>query len=400
MSMARHASLLTVVAAASMAVGLTDRFALATDVSVPLSNNSLEVQFNSGANPTAYKASQAQVGTGMRIGYQSQYWQTANDPAGASTNGGMNAVLYFQLPAIPAGQQLSSAALNFSLLATLSGAEPAFNVDLYAIGYDKNDQPLTDGADGTDYYNQGGIVSTTVAPAYFYMPTANTDVQSGPAKVANANGTITTDSSLPITRIQDNVLSSTQDGSGKTQWDYAKAAPDGQLLVSTSSVGSSNLLSYIESLYADPNFTPGHDYLILRMNPDQKATGSAATRYQIPYAQTDSTSGATSTDATAPTLSLSFAAATHFPGDTNNDGVVDLTDLNNVLNNFGSTGAGNPGDDDSSGVVDLTDLNNVLNNFGSTHAAGSLGVVPEPAGLMFLALGVPTLLARRRHRHA
>jgi hypothetical protein len=84
----------------------------------------------------------------------------------------------------------------------------------------------------------------------------------------------------------------------------------------------------------------------------------------------------------------------HNPGDTNNDGVVDLTDLNNVLNNFGSTGTGNPGDDNSDHVVDLSDLNAVLNNFGTTYT--SLSAVPEPATLSLLALGATSLLARRR----
>jgi hypothetical protein len=89
-------------------------------------------------------------------------------------------------------------------------------------------------------------------------------------------------------------------------------------------------------------------------------------------------------------------AAIHNPGDTNNDGVVDLTDLNNVLNNFGTTATGNPGDDNSDGTVDLTDLNNVLNNFGTTYAAAALNVVPEPAGLSLLGLTAVGVLRRRR----
>lgn len=89
------------------------------------------------------------------------------------------------------------------------------------------------------------------------------------------------------------------------------------------------------------------------------------------------------------------AVVPHFPGDTNNDGVVDLVDLNNVLNNFGATGS-NPGDDNSDGTVDLVDLNNVLNNFGATHAASALSVVPEPASLGLIGLVGLGLIRRRR----
>jgi hypothetical protein len=54
-------------------------------------------------------------------------------------------------------------------------------------------------------------------------------------------------------------------------------------------------------------------------------------------------------------------------GDSNHDGTIDLTDLNTVLNNFGSTADWYNGDFDYTGVVDLTDLNDVLNHFGSTQ---------------------------------
>ena len=54
------------------------------------------------------------------------------------------------------------------------------------------------------------------------------------------------------------------------------------------------------------------------------------------------------------------------PGDTNGDNLVNFTDLNTVLTNFGMTGAPGsiPGDVNSDGVVNFTDLNLVLTNFG------------------------------------
>jgi hypothetical protein len=53
-------------------------------------------------------------------------------------------------------------------------------------------------------------------------------------------------------------------------------------------------------------------------------------------------------------------------GDTNDDGIVDFTDLNNILSDFGDAGAGTEWltDLDGSGTVDFADLNAVLSNFG------------------------------------
>jgi hypothetical protein len=55
------------------------------------------------------------------------------------------------------------------------------------------------------------------------------------------------------------------------------------------------------------------------------------------------------------------------PGDTDGDGDVDLTDLNNVRNGFGGTGLGDTYPYD--GVVGLADLNAVRNYFGTSAPA-------------------------------
>lgn len=57
--------------------------------------------------------------------------------------------------------------------------------------------------------------------------------------------------------------------------------------------------------------------------------------------------------------------APSLPGDVNGDGLVNFTDLNIVLSNFGLTGPGLPGDADADGDVDFADLNLVLSNFGA-----------------------------------
>jgi hypothetical protein len=65
-----------------------------------------------------------------------------------------------------------------------------------------------------------------------------------------------------------------------------------------------------------------------------------------------------------------FAGLTPFPcaGDTNGDNVVNFTDLNAVLSDFGATGAGAAGDVNGDGVVNFADLNAVLSAFGTECA--------------------------------
>jgi len=86
-------------------------------------------------------------------------------------------------------------------------------------------------------------------------------------------------------------------------------------------------------------------------------------------------------------------------GDTNDDGQVDLADLNNVRNNFGATDT-SLGDADLDGDVDLDDLNDVRNNFGTRFIPPeSVARVPEPgtSALGFIGLlGVAAMAQRAR----
>jgi len=100
-----------------------------------------------------------------------------------------------------------------------------------------------------------------------------------------------------------------------------------------------------------------------------------------------------------PTAILTITLAPmRIEGDTNWDGVVDVDDLNNVRNNFGTTGSVDgslTGDAwPFDGRVDIDDLNAVRNNFGRGPAP-----VPEPHGLviaLWLLAAAGTITGRRR----
>ncbi|MDZ4782300.1 MAG: sugar-binding protein [Planctomycetia bacterium] len=84
-------------------------------------------------------------------------------------------------------------------------------------------------------------------------------------------------------------------------------------------------------------------------------------------------------------------------GDTDNDGDVDINDLNAVRNNFGNTGTAGSTAGDAfpyDGDVNINDLNGVRNNFG----VGGPIPVPEPQSLVLIAIGVVGLAAYRRNR--
>jgi hypothetical protein len=86
------------------------------------------------------------------------------------------------------------------------------------------------------------------------------------------------------------------------------------------------------------------------------------------------------------------------PGDTNNDRLVNVVDLNNVRNNFGSASLDILGDTNNDDKVDIADLNAVRNNFGE----GAAIAVPEPAGVAIAMMGLVSaaLIANRQFRRS
>ncbi len=101
--------------------------------------------------------------------------------------------------------------------------------------------------------------------------------------------------------------------------------------------------------------------------------------------------------------SLQFQVGAGQTGDTDLDGDVDLNDLNNVRNNFESTGEGVPGDTAPyDGVVNLDDLNRVRGSFGeSVVSAGGLTAVPEPSTVGLAVCGLIALAGyKNRRRYA
>jgi autotransporter-associated beta strand protein len=85
-------------------------------------------------------------------------------------------------------------------------------------------------------------------------------------------------------------------------------------------------------------------------------------------------------------------------GDANEDGKVDLSDLNIILNHLGTaTTDWTDGNFDGAPTIDLTDLNDVLNTLGTSSIAPS-AAAPEPTSLLLLLTATLPLLAAKRRR--
>ncbi len=87
------------------------------------------------------------------------------------------------------------------------------------------------------------------------------------------------------------------------------------------------------------------------------------------------------------------------PGDVNNDGFVDIFDVNSVSSNWSPQANADlyEGDANGDGVVDIFDINMISSNWAPAPPGGSTAV-PEPSTLILAAAGAIALAVGCRRR--
>lgn len=226
-------------AAATAASGLVIDGAAAAPLHIVSHPGDFEASFQqNGANPDTQVAREGGTqGDELRIGY-------------TSGSGGIkfSSVYYFQLPDVNPAAITGASFMTSSLPDdSATPTRPGHNVDLWALGFDNNNPPITAGAPNAD----------AAAEDYYYdndLPDAGTGAEPG---VHRSN-----------LRIHDNFMLP------------ADFVPNGgaPITKSTDDLADASLLAYIQSLYANPNFIPGQSHLILRLNGDGLDVDSSGTR--------------------------------------------------------------------------------------------------------------------------
>jgi hypothetical protein len=92
-------------------------------------------------------------------------------------------------------------------------------------------------------------------------------------------------------------------------------------------------------------------------------------------------------------VALNDAVSSRIPGDANDDGKVDFSDLLILAQNFNQNGTYSTGDFNLDGSVDFTDLLTLAQHFGQ---AAQLSPVPEPTALVGLAAALGRVRRRTR----
>jgi hypothetical protein len=169
-----------------------------------------------------YDPSNSITNTSLRVGVA----------GGANNKVYADAIFFFKLPILQTGETLTNANLRVIELADPANGPPTINADLWALGYTNAASPLNGPAE---------------SQAYYY---------NGPADPGGGIG-----AGAVRALIQDNFLiPSDVIGTGGPS-----TAHD------TSDSGDVALLSYIQSLYTNPNIIPGTTSVILRLNYDDAA---------------------------------------------------------------------------------------------------------------------------------
>lgn len=262
-------------AAATAASGILVDGALAAPINIVSHPGDFEASYqqngtNSGNDAAAddtYAAREGGTqGDELRIGY-------------TSGSGGIkfSAVYYFPLPDVNPSDIVGANFMTSSVPDdSTSAVRPGHNVDLWALGFDNNNPPITFGAPNAD-----------AAAEDYYYDSNDPDLGAGAEPGVHRSNL----------RIQDNFM---------TPDDFV---PNGGAAItkSTDATADAALLAYIQSLYADPNFVPGESDLILRLNGEFMDVGSTGTRrFNVSSAGVTDGDGSATTDpgAVLPTLTL------------------------------------------------------------------------------------------------
>src|SRR5207237_8868050 len=101
--------------------------------------------------------------------------------------------------------------------------------------------------------------------------------------------------------------------------------------------------------------------------------------------------------AIASNLGVDNIRALTIPGDANFNGTVDTVDFNLLVTNFSQGGKGwGDGDFSFDTIVDTVDFNQLAANFSRSAPADTGGLLPEPAGLLAIAMMITLSLLRRQ----